>query len=385
MISDSQNIASRYEQRRILLVSLILLGLLFVITAALARTYHAREAGLAMEWATEGNAVLEKGDAGQAIKDFRNSLSYGPEDLLVQLHLAEALLSVGRATEAHAYLVNLSEAAPGSGEVNLDLAHVSIKMGDVDQAIQYFHSAIFGSWENQPALQRRKARLELCELLLSRGRNSEAEVELAELAADTPGDDGALREENGRLFLRAGQPAKALAEFEAALRTNPQQTEWLSETGNVAFEDGEYLKAETYFSRADRENPSDEIHTSLALVRAVLGNDPFLAGLNDEEQSRRTLRDFAQGVERMGNCMGTVVNGTSAAQSSPDLMAMSKQLQDLQGRVSLASLGNDPELRNQAMRLVFQVEDVTAKTCGPPTGMDQALTLIEKQHEGSNP
>ena len=131
-------------QRRVLLFSLLLLALLFAITAALARTYHAREEGLVSEWFQKGNTDLADGKPTQAFEDFRNSLSYGPENTNVQLRLAEALLADGRFTEARSYLVNLWDRAPGSGEVNLDLAHVSMQTGDMDQAIRYFRGAIFG-------------------------------------------------------------------------------------------------------------------------------------------------------------------------------------------------------------------------------------------------
>jgi tetratricopeptide (TPR) repeat protein len=125
VIPESENIVSRYVQRRVLLLSLGLLGLLFVVTAALARTYHAREEGLVQEWLQKGDADLARGKPGEAFQDFRNALSYGPENTDVQLRLAEALLADGRFTEAHSYLVNLWDEAPGSGQVNLDLAHVS--------------------------------------------------------------------------------------------------------------------------------------------------------------------------------------------------------------------------------------------------------------------
>ena len=368
-----------------MLFSLILLVLSFVITAALARTYHAREEGLVSEWFQKGNTDLANGKPAQAIEDFRNALSYGPENPRVQLRLAESLLADGRLTEAHSYLVNLWDRAPGSGEVNLDLAHVSMQTEDMDQAIRYFRGAIFGSWEKEPALQRRKVRLELCELLLSHRRTDDARAEIAGLAADTPAENGALREENGRLFLRVGEPGKALAEFEAALQTDPRQSQWLADAGQVAFEDGDYLKAETYFSKADRENPSKEIHASLMLVRDVLGNDPFLAGLSDEEQTRRTWRDFELGLERLRKCTGTSANSFSSGHSPSDLQFLNKEAQDLQKRVNLRSLGKNPEMRNEAMKLVSRIEDATAQTCGPATGMDQALTLIGKRHEGNNP
>jgi tetratricopeptide (TPR) repeat protein len=385
MVSDSKNIVSRYLQQRVLLFSLILLALSFAVTAALARTYHAREEGLVSEWFQKGNEDLADGKPGQAFEDFRNSLSYGPENPLVQLRLAEALLADGRSTEARSYLANLWDRAPGSGEVNLDLARVSMQTGDVDQTIRYFRGAIFGSWEMEPALQRRKVRLELCDFLLSHRRTNDAQAEIAGLAADTPAEDGALLEENGRLFLRVGQPGKALAEFEAALLINPRQSQWLADAGQVAFEEGDYLKAETYFSKTDRENPSNEIHASLDLVRDVLGNDPFLAGLSDEEQTRRSWRDFEQGLKRLHKCTETGAASLPSGQSPSDLQLLSKDAQNLQKRVNLGSLGGNPEIRNEAMQLVSRIEDATPQICGPATGMDEALTLIEKRRQGNNP
>ncbi len=385
MISEPQNIVSRYVQRRALLFSLILLALLFAITAALARTYHAREEGLVSQWLQKGNEDLANGKPAQAFEDFRNSLSYGPENPDVQIRLAEALLADGRFTEAHSYLVNLWDRAPGSGEVNLDLAHVSMQTGDIDQTIHYFRSAIFGSWEKEPALQRRKVRLELCEYLLSHRLASDAQAEIAGLAADTPAVEGILLEQNGHLFLRAGEPGKALAEFEAALQTDPRQSQWLADAGQVAFDNGDYLKAETYISRSNRENPSDEINSSLLLVRDILGNDPFLAGLSDEEQTRRSWRDFGLGLERLRNCAGNNNTGPSSGQSLSELQLLDKDAQDLQNRVNLRSLGGNPEMRNEAMQLVFQIENDASRLCGPATGLDQALTQIEKQHSGNNP
>jgi tetratricopeptide (TPR) repeat protein len=371
-------------QQRVLLPTLVLLALLFAVTASLSRTYHMREEGLAAEWSTKGNADLAAGNPSRAFEDFRNALSYGPENALVQQRLAEALLADGRLTEARSYLVNLWDRAPGSGQVNLDLAHVTARMGDADQAIRYFRGAIFGSWEKEPALQRRQVRLELCEFLLTRRMTSDAQAEIAGLAADTPAESGALREENGRLFLRAGDSGKALSEFEAALQTNPKQSEWIANAGRAAYESGDYLKAEGDFAKADRENPSDEIHNSLVLVRSVLGNDPFLAGLSDEEQTRRAWLDFERGLERLRECAATPAGAESAAQPQSDLQLLVKEAKDSQKRINLSALGKNPEMRNDAMQLVFRIEDATARICGPGTDVDRALTLIEKRHEGNN-
>jgi tetratricopeptide (TPR) repeat protein len=175
-------------QRRVLLLSLIPLGLMFALTATLARAYHVREAGLVQKWSRKGDDDMSAGRAAEALEDFRNALAYDPENGQIQLRLAEALLAGGRLTEARSYLLNLWDRSPGSGEVNLDLAHVSMRMGDAEESIRYFRSAIYGSWEKDPAQQRRKTRQELYEFLVSQGRTSEAQAELAGLAADTPSE-----------------------------------------------------------------------------------------------------------------------------------------------------------------------------------------------------
>jgi tetratricopeptide (TPR) repeat protein len=384
METRSSHIGSRYVERRVLLLSGLLLGALFAVTAALARSYHAREQDLAAEWFRRGNAELAAGRPAQAFEDFRTSLAYGPDSRDVQLKLAEALLADGRYNETRTYLENLWEQAPGSGQVNLDLAHVAMKTGDVDDAIRYFHGAILGSWEKEPATARRKVRFELCDFLLARGQVDDARSEIAGLAVDTPGDDGPLREQNGRLFLKVGEPARALTEFEAALRTNPRQPEWLAEAGRVAFDDGDYFKAESYLSKAARENPSAENKAALELVHDVLGDDPFLDGLNAAEQARRSLSDFKQSLDRLDGCAQVAPKDAASGSEPSDLDALEKEGRELQRRATVTALTRSSEMRADVMNFVSRAENASSLLCGPGSSADQALEIIEKRHEVGN-
>jgi len=382
---EPTNIASRYFQRRVLLLSLIPLALLFLLTVTLAGTYHAREEVLVREWSQKGSEDLSAGQPSRAFEDFRNALSYDPNNDLVQLLLAEALLADGRLPEARSYLVNLWDRSPGSGKVNYDLAHVSMRTGDWEQAVRYFQTAIYGSWDEDPAQQRNKVRLELFELLLARGQTSEAQAELASVAADIPPEDATLHEQTGRLFLKAGLPGKAVTEYEAALRNNPRQPQWLEEAGFAAFAAGDYAKAETFLARAARENPSSEDHELLRTVREVLDDDPLRAGLSNEERAQRSWRAFQQGLARLQECTGSNADPQPSQQIPSDLYSLLQDAKGLKGRVSLQSLRKDPDLRNEAMQLVFHIEESTLKTCGTPTGTDHALLLIGKEHAGNNP
>ena len=384
MASAPQHIVTRYLQQRVLLLSLVLLALLFVLTAALSRAYHAREESLARYWSQLGDRDLSAHKPASAFEDYRNSLFYAPEDQDVQLHFAEALLADGKLTEARSYLANLWEHAPGSGEVNLDLAHVSIRIGDPTQADRYFRGAILGSWEGDSNLERRNARVEFYEYLLDSKRIDEARAVAAGIAADTPEQSGAIHEQNGHLLLRVGDEARALTEFETALQAEPDNAEWLAEAAKVAFSAGNYSKAETYFSRAVRENPTEELRASLALVADILRNDPFLAGLSEEEQARRTWRDFQDGLDRLNKCNATATNG-SGAQASSDIDTLKKQGQELQKQVNLTALTADASLRQEVMQFLSQTEDVTAAICGPPTGIDQALKLLKRPQDVITP
>ena len=385
MTPDATNIASRYLQRRVLLLSLVPLGMLFVITATLARTYHARQEGLARDWFRKGNADLSAGQPRLAFEDFRNSLSYNPEDNLVQLRLAEALLADGRLTEARSYLTNLWDRTPGSGELNLDLAHLSQRTGDEEDAVRYFRSAIYGSWEKDPAQQRRSARLELCQYLVNRGQGSDAQVELAALASDIPPEDVGLREVAGRLFLRVGEPGRALAEFEATLQTSPHDEKLLEDAGRAAYTTGDYPKAENYFARALRENPTSEIAGSLETIREVLAADPFQTGLSNEERARRSWDDFRQALESLQKCMATGAPNQAIGQTLSNIEIFNKDAQDMKRRANIVSLRRNPELRDEAMQFVFRVEAAVSQSCGAPTGKDQALLLIARKHPGNNP
>jgi tetratricopeptide (TPR) repeat protein len=383
MAAEPINIGTRYVQRRVLLLSLVLLGILFVVTVAIARSYHAWESRFARQWIQTGNQDLKAGRASEAIVDFRNALNYGPEDNLVQLRLAEALLADGRLSEAHAYFLNLWERAPGSGEVNLDLAHISERSSDVDDAIRYYRSAIYGVWNAQPTEERKKVRLELCNYLLANGRIKDAQAEIAALAAEAPPGDASLHEQAGRLFMRVGSPSQAVVEFETALKIEPKNTEWWAEAGEAAFDRGNYPKAETYFSRASRNHPSAETKELLEIARAVLRNDPFQTGLSDAERARRTLGAFRQAASRLQGCLGPGGANPSGQLPLAGLGALSEDVTNVKDRVTMRSLRNQLDLQHNVMHLVFRIEEATAQQCGEPIGLDKALLLIGKQHMSS--
>jgi len=86
--------------------------------------------------------------------------------------------------------LNLWERHPESAELNLELGRLAAKDGDVDQALRYFHSAVYGDWQSQDAMNlRRETRLELYGYLISLGAKSQAQAELSTLMRLPPTAD----------------------------------------------------------------------------------------------------------------------------------------------------------------------------------------------------
>jgi len=382
---EPSNIALRYLQRHVLLLSLLPLGLLFTFTATLAREYHVREQRLVREWFRQGNQDFAAGQPRRALEDFRNALSYDPENSLVQMRLAETLLSDGQLGEAHTYFSTLWERSPGSGQLNLDLARVSARSGDSEEAVRFFQTAIYGSWAGDPTEERRNVRLELSEYLLAQGRRSDAQAQLMALAADISPDELSWHEKTGQMFLQAGEPGRALEEFEETLSRNPQETKLLETAGEAAFAAGDYGKAEKYLDRANHETPSQADVEMLATARELMEGDPFQAGLSDAEQASRTWRAFQHGNERLQACTRPVSANAPAPSPALDLPNLVQEGMALKKKTSMGSLIQHPDLRKEAMQFIFRVEEATENSCAAPASMDRALILMARRQGGNNP
>jgi hypothetical protein len=89
-------------------------------------------------------------------------------------------------------------------------------------------------------------------------------------------------------------------------------------------------------------------------------------------------------MERLQKCTVPSTSGHTSAQPLSDLQGLSKEAQGFKSRMTLRMLSQDAESRNEIMQFVFRIEELTALSCGPPTGADQALVLIEKR-QSRNP
>lgn len=367
----------------ILLLCIPVLVVLFVITGFAAKIYHSNQRALAEEWYHRGEADLKAGQVRKAIGDFGRALVYSRDNRLYQLRLAQALLAANQVEEARPYLLNLWQHEPGSGTVNLELAHLAARKGDAAEANRYFHSAIYGVWEKDPENQRRQVRLELCEFLLGRGDRQAAQAALIELAADLP-KDAELHARVGALFLRAEDYGRAFEAFRRALRLDQRQQKSLAGAGEAAFQMANYREARRYLERAVRLNPHDAPAVQrLEMTKLILSLDPLERGVSAQTRARRVVYAYQQAVERLRGCVLKRGEALEGQQPVTDLQTAYARAVQIGPRVRETVLRRNSGLLMDATELVFELEELTARNCGTPTDTDLALLLIARKHGGA--
>lgn len=367
----------------LVLVSVIAItAALWTITYFVTRAYAARQGHLAREWFQRGQADLRDRRLEQAVKAFQTAIVYSPDNFAYRLHLAQALVADQRFRQAEAYLLALWAEAPDNGTVNLELARLAALRGAFADAVRYYHGAVYGFWNQDPAGRRRQAHLELVQYLLQHQATQQAESELIALAADLPRDP-AWMVRVGDLFQAAGEYDRALLEYNNALALDPRHPAALADAGQAAFQLGRYEEALGYLRRAGAVSPRDKQSAELLrTAELVLQMDPFVRRLGANERSRRVLRNLEQARSRLESCAHD--HGLAPDVSPPQTRLQSDyaQLLALRRRLSAAALRRQPELADSAMDLVFRAERDAVQPCGAARGPDLALLLIARRHEG---
>jgi len=372
------------SRNELLLLSLAALILLFIATTFSVTAYHAKEHSLAQQWYASGKRDLAAGHAEAAIEDFRTALVYSHNDPLIELQLAHALTAAGHLHEARAYLLGLWEREPGNGTVNMELAQLAAQSGAAPQAIQYFHDALYGQWEENPAEHRRRAGLDLAEFLIKIGQKAQAQAELIALTASLP-NDPAVETRVGQLLMQTGEYEHSAPLFRQALRLNPNNLAALEGAGQASFEVRDYPAARRYLSRAKRLGAlSPQSQQFLDTATLIQQSDPLAPRLSAQERASRALAAFDQGMARLSQCAAALgVSFTTGPQQS-DLQRLHAQATAVQPRVKTRNLDRDSDLLLQATDIALQIEQVTERSCGKPQGLDLALLLLSGIQEGAN-
>ena len=378
-----------------MIISLVALGAaLFSLTWFLTHRFEQHRQALAVQWFDAGQQALANSQPREAISDLRSALFYRDDDLY-RLRLAEALAAANYTDQAKAYLLNLWEERPGSGNINLELARIAATQNNMSEAVRYYHGAIYGVWDSDALQHRLETRLELIHFLLQQNQKALAYAETTSLAASIPPDNPRLHTQAGELFAQSGDSGSALAQFQLALRHDPRSFPALAGAANAAFASGEYRRAKQYLEEALGQGPRDpSLIKLLEQTDLVLASDPLDRHLPRVQRAQRALLAFDQSGIRLQQCGAPVAlpptaNGKKGsannviANSYPnpnhpnsDLVALAAEWNNLRPKMNVRALSLNSDLLENSADLIFRIEQATAKTCGTPTGLDWALLQL---------
>jgi len=341
------------------------------------------DARVAAAWFREGEEQVRAGDVERAIESFRKATSNDRDNRQYVIALANALAAAGHNEEARQALLRLRESSPENAEINLYLARLAAKHGDVAEAVRYYHNALYGLWTgSQVDQERRKARVDLICFLLDHHERSEALSEVLILGAEIPEDDAGAQIETGQLFLEAGDAQHAMKHFMRAIALNRNNAAALAEAGNAAFQLGDYTQASRYLEAALAQDLNSEAALQLLTVtKMILSNDPLAPHLTREERNRRVLVGFDQSLQRLQSCLDQQSGKNN--RTSSGLEPLKADALATQSKLQPRNLRRDPELLRTGMELIYKIEEATNVSCGEPAGLDRALLLIGRKHGGA--
>ncbi len=358
----------------------------FAAVGHLVNRFNANQRARGLKLYEQGLAAASDGNYDRAIAALRAALTCDPANSQYQLSLARALRDSNdprRLDEAESYLLALWQRSPQDGAVNLALARVAAHKGDIDEAIRYYHNAMYGVWNANLESNRSKSRIELIQFLMKKGARDKAESELMALAASLP-PNPAAHLQAADLFAQNQSYEGELVQCNEVLHLEPENSVALACSGHAAYLLGDYVTAQHYLQAAANGNPQDkEAREMLATTELVLKTNPFHSHISDAERNRRIAAAFDQAEKRLGECAQK--DGVDLQAAPPTSSVGMLQERWLAVKPDLAKLRSaaEADLPDTIMDVVFEIEQQTAANCGAPQGADEALLLISQKREAS--
>ncbi len=342
------------------------IGGLFSVDMFLAKTDRAESHVEATRLFEQGKTLMKKGDSLQAVDRINDAIAIerGNRDYLRTL--AQAQLAAGENSDAGATLDGLLATDSRDGLANLLKARVLVKEGRAADAVSYFHRAIYGAWQQDTDGNRRRARLELIDLLAEQNSKEELLAELLPIEENAP-HDLPTRNHLGELFLRAGSPSRAAEVFRGILHDVPASAAGHRGLGQAEFAQGDYRSAQRDFEGALRIAPDDASSRHwLDLCNELLQLDPTLRGLDANERWRRSVALVELVLNDVGSCLTA---------DSPE------ELQKLAAKATAATkahvtAAHESETSETNLDLAEQLWQIRKKECQPPASNDSALALV---------
>jgi len=353
------------------LVFCAILGFFFLDTF-LARTERAESRVEAQRDYERGQRLLEQGRADRAAEEFRSAIVLARDNAQYPLALAQALMAAGRLPDAEASLADLLARDGTAGPPNLAMARVLAREGRIEEALSYYHRAIYGQWKQDAIGNRVQVRFELIDLLIARNQTRGLLAELLPLQEEAPGD-AATRKKLAGLFISAGSPVRGAELFREIVKESPRDPDAYAGLGDAEFARGNYRTALGYYQTALGLRPSDDHARRRAEVCIqVLALDPTQRGLSTAEQFTRSTKLLDLERNAVLPCLG------AASGELSDLIQSTEK--NLKQRVPVARQGPAMEANLDLAGKLWNARPQNCATA-PQNAGEEAVPLVLERLE----
>ena len=385
---DDAHIWTIQDWRPLLTLSLVIV-LGFSFTRLVVSTFNEKQNALGAEYYAAGLRAMEKNRPAEAVDAFETALVYSRDNFQYRLRLTDALVASGATGEALAQLQAFWEQRPQDAEVNLKLARLEAQRQHVDAAVGYYQNAIDGMWpeNSDPGQQRIGARFEAAEYLVRQGHQEQAEASLLALADVLP-TYSPEQKKLADLYLRNGDPGRALNIYQTQLTVNKKDNPAILGAAQASLAAGSYAAALRYLEEMKPEtSESQALRLELERMEAL---DPFARAATEKIRTDRTMAAFRIAIERLAGCgvpfAQTLTNSAKIANpKDPEQWSgFAKWAEQLSPMMSERKLRGRDDVIESTMRFAFQAEMAAEKNCGKLTLNDEALLMLARERMGAS-
>lgn len=350
-------------------LTFLALILLFVGTGFLARSYRGQRQERAEHHFEEGQRLQAQGHEVAALAQYRAALSIAGADRRYELALTLVLVDLGRLQEAQSHLQELLTQDPTNGQLNLTMARIAAAEEQTDDAITYYHRAIYGLWPDEPLDRRVKARFELVDYLSRNGMRQQLLPALAQLQSDLP-DDPDLQMRVAGMFADAAAPRQAADLYRQVIKARPRDGAAYAGLGTAQFAMGDYVAAQATLRRAVALKAGNgDVTAHLSWVDEYLRLDPTRDRLSGAERYRRSRHLVELALAAVDECLRT-----TQTEAPADLV----QLADHANEILMAHprIAQRDDATDAAMSTAEQLWSRRQAMCPAPPGTGTPLAAL---------
>jgi tetratricopeptide (TPR) repeat protein len=350
----------------VFVVAALMTGL-YIVDKALASLETREVTAEARRHYAEGQSLLAAGKAAAAVDEFRHAHTLMRTNRDFDLALASAELTAGRPEDAEQMLSEILSRNSNDGRANFLMARVRVAQNRFNEAVPFYHRAIYGSWADGSNADKTDARLELADELAKRGRSEELLSEL--LLLDAPSArDPKLARKVAALYLEAGSASRAEAEYRAMLKLNPKDPDAFLGLGETELRRGEYRLAHAAFGGALRYRPDDpKIAARMQLADQLAQLDPTSRRLGSEEKFRRSEEILYRVEDATLDCL----KGQAVPPQLHDLIDQSTKL-----RAQKLTAMPSNEAAEMRLEMAEQIWKARLQACPSQPAADDPLKIL---------